>query len=67
MPAKYRTCPHCNSEVRIRREKAMGRPPPPGLEDRNRLVAEVAAARQLSIPQASHVVKIEGLWVPAHN
>jgi hypothetical protein len=38
------------------------------LEERNRLVAEIAAARQLTIPEASHVVKIEGLWQPhAHN
>ena len=68
MTAKYRECEHCHSQVRIRREKALGRPPPPGLEARNKLVAEIAAARQLTIPQASHAVKTENLWVPhAHN
>ena len=46
----------------------MGRPAPKGLEERNALVARIAAERSLSIPEASHVVKIEGLWQPeAHN
>jgi hypothetical protein len=68
MPAKYRECELCHSQVRIRREKALGRPPPPGLEERNALVARIAAERSLTIPEASHVVRIENLWVPhAHN
>ena len=46
----------------------MGRPAPKGLEARNALVARIAAERSISVPEASHVVKIEGLWVPhAHN
>ena len=68
MPAKYYVCEHCNSQVRIRRWAAMGRPAPKGLEARNALVARIAAERSISVPEASHVVKIEGLWVPhAHN
>jgi len=60
MPAKYRECEHCLSKVRIRREKALGRPPPPGLEERNALVARIAAERSLTLPEAIHGVKIEG-------
>ena len=62
MPAKYRDCEHCGQKVRIRREKAMGRPPPPGLAERNKLVADIAAARGITVPQASHAIKVEGLF-----
>lgn len=67
MVAKYRECETCHSKIRIRREKALGRPAPRGLAERNKLVAEIAAARGISIPEASHAVRVESLWPRPHQ